>query len=799
MNDGFLRKLPLLWCSLAFLTGILLASWLFLPWIVWLVLASAVLVLAVINRILAPRFNFRPFQLLPSTQFLITYCLVAFFLGGFRYQVSIPDIDAQHVAWYNDRQYDVLVSGTLLEFPDQRDTYTNLRLRVEAIDTGSGDDLPVHGLLLARVESGQGYHYGDRLRLRARLETPPESEEFSYREYLAHQGIHSYMSYATVTRLPGTGGNTVLAGIYRLKEHSLETVNKIFPEPEASLLAGILLGVESGLPAELEQAFKDTGTAHIIAISGFNIAILSGLFVSLFSRWLGPRRGVVLAVIGILFYTLLVGADASVVRAAIMGILSLSARQAGRRQDGLNTLVFTAAFMALITPHVPWDVGFQLSFFATLGLVLYAPPFQQAVEKFLVQRLPLETARKVTVPVAEYFLFTLAAQLTTLPIMAYHFRSISLTALITNPVVLPAQPPVMVLGGIALLLGLVYLPLGQTAAYLAWPFSAFTIRVVEMFARIPGGVLALGEFSLMLVVMYYVVLLGITFTGSRLKGLLLKARGKGWIPAAAVFSVLAVLTLLVWRAAVAVPDGRLQITFLDAGSSDAVLITTPTGRSVLINGGTNSSSLSDGLGRRLSPFHRELDYLIIASTQENQVEALPRAVERVLLSNVLWAGNVEASYSSRQLMKSLSEDGIPVIQAAMGYTLDLGDGATLRVVNVNSRGAVLLVEWKGFRLLLPIGMNFDALQELAYGEQIGTVTALLLAESGYAPVNPPEWIENLNPSIVILSVAAADASGLPDTETLEAVEGHTLLRTDLNGWINLTTDGDQFWLEVETR
>ncbi len=105
------------------------------------------------------------------------------------------------------------------------------------------------------------------------------------------------------------------------------------------MLAGILLGDDNGLPASLQQAYKNTGTAHIIAISGFNIAIIAGLFVALFSRLLGRRKGALVAVLGILLYTVLVGATASVVRAAIMGGLAIFARQVGRRQNGLNTLV----------------------------------------------------------------------------------------------------------------------------------------------------------------------------------------------------------------------------------------------------------------------------------------------------------------------------------------------------------------------------------------------------------------------------------------------------------------------------
>ena len=220
------------------------------------------------------------------------------------------------------------------------------------------------------------YEYGERIRIRGKLLTPPENEEFSYREYLARQGVHSYMSQTEVTHLPGDGGNPIRKAIYAFKDKALKNIYLIFPDPEASLLAGILLGVDTGLPKDLQQAFKDTGTAHIIAISGFNIAIIAGLFFTLFSRVLGQMRGSILAILGIALYTFLVGADAAVVRAAIMGGISLTVRQLGRRNDGFNALMLSAVVMSAIDAYIPWDVGFQLSFFATLGLILYAEPFQ---------------------------------------------------------------------------------------------------------------------------------------------------------------------------------------------------------------------------------------------------------------------------------------------------------------------------------------------------------------------------------------------------------------------------------------
>jgi competence protein ComEC len=781
---------PLLWLSLSFIGGIILASLFTLPLGMWIALAGVVLLISIIWSIVIRH------RSLPAFWRILPFVIFAFLLGASRYQSVQPKIDPFQIAWYNDRDYDILVTGIISEPPDYRDTYTNLKLQVEKVDTGLPTPLTAEGLLLARVSPGETYHYGERIRLRGKLLTPPENEEFSYLDYLARFGIHSYMPITEVTVLPGTGGNPILERVYAFKEHAIANIYQIFPDPEASLMAGILLGDDSGMPADLQQAYKNTGTAHIIAISGFNIAIIAGVFVFIFSRLFGRRWGSVAAIVGIILYTILVGASASVVRAAIMGSFSIVALQLGRRQAALNTLAFVAAVMAFFNPLLLWDVGYQLSFGATLGLILFAEPLENLSMNLATRYLPTEKARQVVAPIAEFFLLTIAAQITTLPIMAYHFGRISVVSFFANPFVLPAQPPLMLTGALALLTSLIYLPLGKLFAVIAWPFPAYTNRMVEFFNTLPHGVIVLGELSLIWVILYYVLLIMLVFNWDKIKAGYPKYRTYV-TPSILIFFLLAA-AIITFNSVNAAPDGKLHITFINNGSADVALIQTPDGRYILVDGGESTSQLSDALGRRL-PSDRSLDWVIIASTQEEQLAALPRTLERFSPANALWSGKPEGSYSARDLVEWLTIKKIPFTRAEKGYTLDLGNGATLKLVSVTSRGAVMLIEWNGFRALLPIGLNFDALTELNNGKSIGNVSLLSLTDSGYAPSNPPEWIAALHPQLIVLNVKAGDENGNPSPETLKNIKGYPLLRTDQNGWISVATDGNKMWVEAEKK
>ncbi len=742
--------MPLFWISLAFLSGILLAPSLNLPLLGWSLLALLIFILLLppISRRLSSRLptSFtrlaENLKLSSSTMFLLVILFLS--IGAIRYQLDQPTIDPSFIAYYNDQSTETIMDGVLVEPPDVRDTFVNLRLRIDQLHQVNEDQfIPVQGLLLVRVSTSTSFLYGDRIRLQGHPETPPENEDFSYRDYLANQGIFSYISYPSSSLLQHGEGNPIYSALYAFRQHAIDVVYSLFPDPEASLLAGILLGVQSGIPQDVQDAFRLTGTSHIIVISGFNITIIAGLFTFMFSRLLGERRGAIVAAIGIIFYTLLVGANPAVVRAAILGMLTLLGHQVGRRQVGLNSLAIVGAAMAFVTPTVLWDVSFQLSFAATLGIMLYAEPFTNWFINFAARFIPHDKAHRLAGPVGEYFLLTLAAQLTTLPLMIYYFKRISLTSLIANPLILPAQPPLMVLGGLSVLTAMIFRPLGQLFAWATWPFTAYTIRMVEWLSDVPHGSIPLGQIAFPLILLFYAVLFTLTFARPRLTGMF--ARLSPAIP----LTIMGVLTVMIWKAAFYAPDGLLHVTILDIGTGDAVLIQTPTGRSVLINGGPSTIRLSDALGRRLPPFNRSLDWLVIADIDNEDLSGLTGNLERFTPANVLWSGNTYGTRSATDLWTALLTTSTPITRMQSGQSLDLGSGASMQVLSIDPRGAVLFLEWENFRLLLPMGMDFNTLDNLQHNSSMRNISAVLLGESGYAPLNPPDLLSFLHPQLAL--------------------------------------------------
>ncbi len=778
--------MPLLWISFAFLAGLVLSGSLSaaeqnLPTATWLTLAVAGLL-----PILAARLPFlKPLRRLsarhPKLKLppMLLVSIVVF--GGAYYVLAKPALPPDHIAALND-QGAFKVTGVIIESPDLRDQSTQLRVAVEtaaAVQDGStGPARPVHGDLMVMLPGRTNWQYGDRVELEGKPVTPPENEGFSYRDYLARQDIYSYLAFPRTHLIAHGAGSPILAAIYRLREWAYHEVYHLFPAPEAPLLAGILLGIESDLPPGLERAFQNTGTAHIIAISGFNIAILATLFSSIFRRIFSHWWALAVSVLAITGYTLLVGAGASVVRAAVMGSLGLLGAQLGRRSvgwAGLNTLAFTALLMCLPNPDLLWDASFQLSFAATLGLILYASPLQEKFMAFAEHRLSTTTAQRLAGPVGEYLLVTLAAQFTTLPVIIYHFQRLSISSLLANPLVLPPQPLVMILSGLAVIAGLVFDPLAHLLAWLAWPLSAYSIRMVEALSNLPGGVLVLGPTS-----MGTAALLGgvallpafIQVSGGQIRQYLVK-----WLTPGALIMVTALLSAFLWRMVYSAPDGQLHLVLFEQDGQAAVLIRDPDGQALLINGGPSANRLSSALGRWLPPLGHQLDGLVITQSQPEALESLSAVLERFPVKQAWWAIEPPDNRSGRALIQVLEEQDVTSTGLPPGGGLSLGNGTSLTVLHDGENGSAIQIEWKHFRMLLPDGVAPSTLRdEMQPG-------LLLITAQDLAEISPSAF-QDLAPRTVIVTALENPIEPLPEH----------WIRLPRWGWLAIDTDGQQMWL-----
>lgn len=260
----------------------------------------------------------------------------------------------------------------------------------------------------------------------------------------------------------------------------VSVINRLLPEPQASLLGGMLFGIHSQMPKDFYQALVKTGTLHIIALSGMNISILIAIFSKIFFS-LGRRTGSLLTVLGIIGFVFFVGPSPSVVRAAIMGSLTMISIYSGRQRAALLSLFLAAMIMLIFNLRLIFDIGFQLSFLATLGIILLAANRSQELIK------EKSFLKKAKWGIGENFKTTLAAQIFTLPVIFYNFHRVSLISPLVNVLVGWVISPITGGGMITAVLGYLFLPLGQVLAWFLWVPLTYFIEVVKFFSQFPGA------------------------------------------------------------------------------------------------------------------------------------------------------------------------------------------------------------------------------------------------------------------------------------------------------------------------
>jgi competence protein ComEC len=742
---------------------------------------------------------------------LASVCALALILGAWRYSSTIPHFDEGSLAYYNEQGW-VKLTGVVSGEPDVRDTYTNLRVATESLALGD-QEYAVTGTVLVRAPRYPEYRYGDRVEIQGLLETPPEFEDFSYKDYLARQGIHSLLRRPRITLLARDQGNFFYAKLYAFKGRAQATIAQMLSEPQASLLTGILLGVETGIPAGLMADFSATGTTHIIAISGFNISIIAGFFSGLSARLFGRRRAMPFAVAGIILYTIFVGASAAVVRAAIMGSLYVIAIHYGRQSDALNSLMAAAILMTALNPFTLWDLGFQLSFAATLGLVLYTPVVQDWFERGLCKLLSEGATQKAMGLLNQALIVTLAVQITTLPIIVYNFHTLSPVTLLTNLLILPAQPGVMLWGGVATIAGLLWLPLGQALGWVAWLFLTCTIVIVELTAHVPYASLDVGHVSLGLVGLYYALLAGGTIVTAqeppRLKTLWQRMTDR--LSTKALVAGLVIVVLLVWVAAFSLPDGKLHVTFLDVGQGDAIFIQTPRGQKILVDGGPSPTILLSALGRRMPLWDRTIDLVVLTHPHDDHVSGLIPVLERYKVKAFLDGGQEHPTPTYTHYLELVQEKGIPYQLARAGVQIQLGKGLQMKVLHpqsellsgtdsdVNNNSIVLRLAYGQISFLLPGDVEEKAEEVLLSSNEDLASTILKSPHHGSDTSLNLRFLEAVNPQLAVIHCGADNKFGHPSQTTLAKLKEHsvTVLRTDQNGTVEVISDGERYWIKTE--
>lgn len=391
-------------------------------------------------------------------------------------------------------------TGKVIKEPDIRSTNTKYTIQTE------------QGRVLVTANNYPEYYYGDILEIKGKLKAPMIFEDFNYKNYLAKDKIYSVIYYPEIKILERNKGNFVYQIIFKFKNKIKNSIEKIMPFPEVSILQAITLGYKQILSDETKENLNITGTRHIVAISGMHIMILSQILMFLLiglGMWRGQAFYFALGIL--ILFIIMVGAPASAIRAGIMGGILLLGQKIGRLSNSGRIIVFAGAIMLAFNPLLlRYDVGFQLSFLAVLGIIYLKPIFDKWLEKW--------QKREEISSIFHIITMTLAAQIACLPILVYNFGRISFISPLANVLIVPTLPFVMGLG-LVFNLGIVIWPL--IGKILVWPVyigTTYIIRLTEFLSRLPFSAKEVSNIHWVWLVGYYILLIiGIWFYKRKIK------------------------------------------------------------------------------------------------------------------------------------------------------------------------------------------------------------------------------------------------------------------------------------------
>jgi competence protein ComEC len=667
---------------------------------------------------------------------------VIFCLGGLRFALHPSGADVQR--WIDGAGMTLI--GQIVDDPVIQGDHHAARLRPERLLRG-GREYAVSGDVLIHYPLSVSLKLGDRAQATGILNDPGIIDTFSYRDYLARFGIYALMRSAAVERLERETHLSFDGWLSEIRREARSRIAAALPEPAASLLIGMVLGDESGIAPDVESAFNSTGAAHVIAISGYNMAVFGGVIAWLIGAAAPARRrlGSALGVSVIALYTALVGGGAGVERAALMSGLALIGGALRRRTFLPASLAFAAVLLSLDNPTVFWDISFQYSFLAVVGMALFSEPLMRFGTRFVPARWAVE-------PLA----VSAAAQALTIPLAALYFQRLSLVTLPVNLLIAPVVPVIIALGTAAALLAALIPFIGAILLWGLMPPLLWLIGVVRSAGALPfASVTVYPDAALTILILLSMLALGTapilpSESWTRLKAWALEGLALG----GGVGLLLLFALLQINRA-----DGLLHVWIWDGGW----LVQTPGGAHVLIDGGRYPAQLLTVLGDHLPVYKRRVDLWLLTQPDERRYAAVPEALARYEIGAALYNGQPNLSPAYVRLFEGLADN--PVVAVRAGYRVEFSDGVRIDVLHpestptitdrIDDGALVIALTYKHGVFMFPSGLSAAGQTAMLRRRRAFPVT-LLQIPGGGAPFSIDSgWITALSPQVVI-------AAGSPD-------------------------------------
>ena len=617
----------------------------------------------------------------------------------------------------------------------------------------------------------QDLKYGTLIKIKGNFIKPEGARNykgFNYEQYLKSKKIYGSIKSEEIEIIENNKINIIQKNGQTVRNKIKETAIAVLPQNIQGLLVGILIGDRTNISEELTQDFSKSSLTHILAISGSHISyIILGVTYILLKSKIPRRIAYIITNLVLIFFMFITGFSASVVRASTMGILLISAKLVYRKPDIINSIAISLIIIFIDNPFAIYDIGLQLSYLGTLGIVIFSKPISNKISK------------KIPKKISEMMAITISAQILILPIIMLNFNTVSLTFLISNIIAVPISGIIMIYGYITSTIGIVSI---EFASFLAIGLNVL-LNILIITAKIVGNMpfsnIIIPTPHLIYILIYYLII--INFKKKKVRKILL-----------IIFLIILTINFIQKQ----IPQ-NLKIHIIDVGQGDSSLIITPNRKTLLIDTGEQENTLLEYL---LDRQILEIDYALISHFDSDHCFNLIEVIENLKVSNILISKQTEETELFKKIIGTARRQNVNIIVVEAGQTIKIDKEVTLKILwptkvsnnSMNENSIVAKLEYKNFSMLFTgdIGEKTENKLLEIYSQNMLKSTILKVAHHGAKTSSNINFLNTVMPQIAIIGVGKNNKFGHPDESVIENLTKikSKIFRTDINGEITIKVD-----------
>lgn len=647
--------------------------------------------------------------------------------------------------------------------------------------------------------------YGDLIEIEntklRRADLPSYPGQFNYQKYLLQSGINytAYVSDKDVKILTRNNGPFAARAVFAAREFIINTLNRTVTGEEAALISSIVLGEYDILSQDLKTALIKTGTLHLIAASGFNVSILI-MFCVTVCGILRIKRQItaIFTVIIIIFYALLCSASPSIVRAAIIGIFAMISLSAGKEKDAPHLFILSALLILLAKPLWLFNVGFQLSFLACLGIIVITPLLYKKLS-FMPNYLNSLIST------------TLGAQIALLPVLIYYFGKISVVFILANILLVPIVEILLPASLIHIILSAVLKFLSPVSAFMCYGLSFIFLKTIHLLSALPFALIYLAKPQSFALALFYIAgAAALLFLRLPDKRKYLKQTG----------IIAASLALLIFSVNLTENSRSLRVTFLNVKAGDCAVIRAPGNKTILIDTGYRykiKNKFYDCADSVILPYLKDIgvkkiNLVLISHPHKDHLGGLPRLISAMPVELVAGNLNADGSVFTRQAVKLLRIKNIPLLPLSAGDSIRAGKNAFFSILapknslpvknksnsGVNNGSIVAKLTYKNISFLFTGDIEKEEEAKLCRGKRL-KADILKIAHGGSKTSSSRLFIEKVNPSFAVISSSLYNRFGWPHKKVIDTLNANHIkyFTTSQSGPVTFKTYGKSIKIEPE--